>query len=113
MWEGGSYAKSQELARPPSHDPEQGHALRTVHVGKCPDSGLGRQRDEEFLHAAQVRVTRPILNPSGSESQFWVRGCMGGEAVGMCLLLQQGLPNGQTDASVCDIGTSRWFNYYL
>jgi len=26
---------------------------------------------------------------------------------------QQGLPNGQTDASVCDIGTSRWFNYYL
>ena len=29
------------------------------------------------------------------------------------LCWQQGLPNGQTDASVCDIGTSRWFNYYL
>ena len=26
---------------------------------------------------------------------------------------QQGLPNGETDASVCDHGTSRWFNYYL
>lgn len=26
---------------------------------------------------------------------------------------QQGLANGETDASVCDIGTSRWFNYYL
>eukprot|EP01043_Picozoa_sp_COSAG02_P026181 COSAG02_NODE_1500_length_12266_cov_513.415468_9_plen_490_part_00 len=26
---------------------------------------------------------------------------------------QQGLANGETDASVCDHGTSRWFNYYL
>ena len=26
---------------------------------------------------------------------------------------QQGLPNGEIDASVCDQGTSRWFNYYL
>ena len=26
---------------------------------------------------------------------------------------QQGLSNGETDASVCDHGTSRWFNYYL
>lgn len=26
---------------------------------------------------------------------------------------QQSLSNGETDASVCDIGTSRWFNYYL
>jgi hypothetical protein len=26
---------------------------------------------------------------------------------------QQGLANGETDASVCDSGTSRWFNYYL
>lgn len=26
---------------------------------------------------------------------------------------QQGLSNGEIDGSVCDIGTSRWFNYYL
>ena len=26
---------------------------------------------------------------------------------------QQGLANGETDASICDHGTSRWFNYYL
>ena len=26
---------------------------------------------------------------------------------------QQGLADGEIDASVCDIGTSRWFNYYL
>ena len=26
---------------------------------------------------------------------------------------QQGLANGEIDGAVCDIGTSRWFNYYL
>lgn len=26
---------------------------------------------------------------------------------------QQGLSNGEWDAAVCDIGTSRWFNYYV
>jgi hypothetical protein len=26
---------------------------------------------------------------------------------------QQGLANGEIDASSCDVGTSRWFNYYL
>lgn len=26
---------------------------------------------------------------------------------------QQGLSNGEIDAAICDIGTSRWFNYYV
>ena len=26
---------------------------------------------------------------------------------------QQNLPNGEWDAALCDIGVSRWFNYYI
>jgi hypothetical protein len=101
---------------------QQAHALEVVVKFYYTIRELSNHAVELFaLKALQGEVLLaedPYTEPQAGYCHSW--DCHGGDAYlhqhvvnEYVYCWQQSLANGEVDASVCDIGTSRWFNYYL